>query len=102
MIEAFTIHGHGKQALSLFNQMLGVKPNEVTFLSLLSACSHSGLVSEARELFDCMTKRFRLAPELGHYTCLVDILGRSGNLEEALQVISNMRWQNLGCSLWIM
>jgi pentatricopeptide repeat protein len=93
MIEAFTIHGHGKQALTLFNQMLkeGVKPNEVTFLSLLSACSHSGLVSEARELFDCMTKKFRFAPELGHYTCMVDVLGRSGNLEEALQVISNMK-----------
>uniref|UniRef100_A0A804MHN4 Pentatricopeptide repeat-containing protein n=1 Tax=Zea mays TaxID=4577 RepID=A0A804MHN4_MAIZE len=65
MIEAFTIHGH--------------------------ACSHSGLVSEARELFDCMTKKFRFAPELGHYTCMVDVLGRSGNLEEALQVISNMK-----------
>ncbi|KAG2565377.1 hypothetical protein PVAP13_7NG020434 [Panicum virgatum] len=72
MIEAFTIHGL------------------VTFLSLLSACSHSGLVSEARELFDCMTKTFRLAPDLGHYTCMVDVLGCSGNLEEALQVIIDM------------
>ena len=62
----------------------------MTFLSLLSACSHSGLVSEARELFDCMTKTFRLAPDLGHYTCMVDVLGRSGNLEEALQVIIDM------------
>ena len=92
MIEAFTIHGHGKEALTLFNQMLeeGIEPNGVTFLSLLSACSHSGLVSEARELFDCMTKTFRLAPDLGHYTCMVDVLGRSGNLEEALQVIIDM------------
>ncbi|WVZ61759.1 hypothetical protein U9M48_011580 [Paspalum notatum var. saurae] len=93
MIEAFTIHGHGKKALKLFNQMLegGTEPNRVTFLSLLSACSHSGLVSEARELFDCMVKKFRFEPELGHYTCMVDVLGRSGNLEEALQVISNMK-----------
>ncbi|CAN6234508.1 unnamed protein product [Urochloa humidicola] len=93
MIEAFTISGHGKEALTLFNQMLeeGIKPNGVTFLSLLSACSHSGLVNEARELFGCMTKTFRLAPDLGHYTSMVDVLGRSGNLEEALQVISDMK-----------
>ncbi|CAN6270725.1 unnamed protein product [Urochloa humidicola] len=93
MIEAFTINGHGKEALSLFNQMLeeGIKPNEVTFLSLLSACSHSGLVNEARELFDCMKKIFKLAPDLGHYTCMVDVLGRSGNLDEALQVINDMK-----------
>ncbi|CAL5035218.1 unnamed protein product [Urochloa decumbens] len=93
MIEAFTINGHGKEALTLFNQMLeeGIKPNGVTFLSLLSACSHSGLVNEARELFDFMTKTFRLAPNLGHYTCMVDVLGRSGNLEEALQVISDIK-----------
>ncbi|KAJ1287621.1 hypothetical protein BS78_02G024400 [Paspalum vaginatum] len=93
MIEAFTIHGHGKKALKLFNQMLegGIEPNRVTFLSLLSACSHSGLVTEARELFDCMIKKFRFEPELGHYTCMVDVLGRSGNLEEALQVIGNMK-----------
>ncbi|CAL5028410.1 unnamed protein product [Urochloa decumbens] len=65
MIEAFTINGH--------------------------ACSHSGLVNEARKLFDFMTKTFRLAPDLGHYTSMVDVLGRSGNLEEALQVISDMK-----------
>ncbi|KAF8720329.1 hypothetical protein HU200_023823 [Digitaria exilis] len=93
MIEAFTIHGHGKEALTLFNKMMeeGIKPNGVTFLSLLSACSHSGLVTEAHELFDHMTKTFRLAPDLGHYTCMVDVLGRSGNLEEALQVIRDMK-----------
>jgi pentatricopeptide repeat protein len=93
MIEAFAIHGHGKEALTMFNRMLeeGIKPNGVTFLSLLSACSHSGLVTEARELFDCMTKTFRLAPDIGHYTSMVDVLGRSGKLDEALQVISDMK-----------
>ncbi|KAL6606555.1 hypothetical protein ACP70R_042208 [Stipagrostis hirtigluma subsp. patula] len=92
MIETYTIHGNGRKALELFQQMLeeGARPNGVTFLSLLSACSHSGLVSEARELFDCMTRKFSITPELGHYTCMVDILGRSGNLEQAFQVISDM------------
>ncbi|KAG8083462.1 hypothetical protein GUJ93_ZPchr0015g6651 [Zizania palustris] len=92
MIEAYAIHGHGMEALTLFHRMLeeGASPNGVTFLSLLSACSHSGLVSEARELFDCMTGIFGITPELGHYTCLVDVLGRSGNLDEALQVIDEM------------
>jgi pentatricopeptide repeat protein len=92
MIETYTIHGDGRKAVALFRQMLeeGARPNGVTFLSLLSACGHSGLVSEARELFDCMTRKFGIAPELGHYTCMVDVLGRSGNLEEAVQVISGM------------
>uniref|UniRef100_A0A0E0KNN8 Pentacotripeptide-repeat region of PRORP domain-containing protein n=1 Tax=Oryza punctata TaxID=4537 RepID=A0A0E0KNN8_ORYPU len=92
MIEAYAIHGYGVEALALFHRMLveGVRPNGVTFLSLLSACSHSGLVSEAHELFDCMTRTFGITPELGHYTCMVDVLGRSGNLDDALQVISDM------------
>uniref|UniRef100_A0A0A9GMX1 Pentatricopeptide repeat-containing protein n=1 Tax=Arundo donax TaxID=35708 RepID=A0A0A9GMX1_ARUDO len=92
MIEAYSSHGYDREALALFHQMLEeeVRPNGVTFLSLLSACSHTGLVSEARELFDCMTRKCSIAPELGHYTCMVDVLGRSGNLEEAVQVISDM------------
>lgn len=96
-------HG-GSGNLALFHRMLdeGVRPNGVTFLSLLSACSYSGLVNEAHELFDCMTTMFGFTPELGHYTCMVDVLGRSGNLDDALQVISDMnvkaRWENLGCS----
>ncbi|XP_062185921.1 pentatricopeptide repeat-containing protein DOT4, chloroplastic-like [Phragmites australis] len=93
MIEAYSSHGYVREALALFHQMLEeeVRPNGVTFLSLLSACSHTGLVSEARELFDCMKRKFSISPELGHYTCMVDVLGRSGNLEEALQVISDMK-----------
>ncbi|KAM3299812.1 hypothetical protein ACQJBY_041023 [Aegilops geniculata] len=92
MLEAYAIHGNGREALALFDQMLaeGVMPNGVTFLSLLSACSYSGLVSEARALFDCMITKFGITPELGHYTCMVDILGRSGDLDEAAQVISGM------------
>ncbi|KAF2933195.1 hypothetical protein DAI22_04g064001 [Oryza sativa Japonica Group] len=80
IIEAYTIHGYDE----------GGRPNGVTFLSLLSACSHSGLVNEVQEFFDCMTRTFGITPELGHHTCMVDVLGRSGNLDDALQVISDM------------
>ncbi|WOL19753.1 hypothetical protein Cni_G28555 [Canna indica] len=92
MIEAYAIHGLGLEALELFYQMQeeGIRPNKVTFLSLLSACSHSGLLSEGCELFNCMTNEFGINPDLSHYTCLVDLLGRSGKLLEALDVIENM------------
>lgn len=92
MIEGYAIHGLGSEALRLFHQMQeeGITPNGVTFLSLLSACSHSGLVSEGHEVFDCMTRTYGIKPDLNHYTCMVDLLGRSGKLHEALEVINSM------------
>ncbi|KAJ0965615.1 hypothetical protein J5N97_026753 [Dioscorea zingiberensis] len=92
MLEGYAIHGLGVEALTLFNQMQdeGVKPNTITFLSLLTACSHSGLVTEGHEVFDLMTQEYGIKPTLKHYTCMVDILGRSGKLKEAVEVIHNM------------
>ncbi|RWW11303.1 hypothetical protein GW17_00025090 [Ensete ventricosum] len=92
MVEGYAVHGVGKEAMDLFCRMEeeGVRPNGVTFLSLLSACSHSGLVREGCELFDCMITRYCISPEISHYTCLVDLLGRSGRLGEALDVIAGM------------
>ncbi|XP_010929475.2 pentatricopeptide repeat-containing protein At4g35130, chloroplastic-like isoform X1 [Elaeis guineensis] len=92
MIEGYAVHGLGSEALRLFHQMQkeGITPNGVTFLSLLSACSHSGLVSEGNEVFDCMTRNYGIKPDLSHYTCMVDLLGRSGKLHEALEVINSM------------
>ncbi|XP_018679537.2 putative pentatricopeptide repeat-containing protein At1g56570 [Musa acuminata AAA Group] len=92
MVEGYAVHGLGMEALDLFYRMKeeGVRPNSVTFLSLLSACSHSGLVREGCELFDCMITRYCIRPEISHYTCLVDLLGRSGRLGEALDVITGM------------
>ncbi|XP_058113247.1 putative pentatricopeptide repeat-containing protein At3g01580, partial [Magnolia sinica] len=92
MIDGYGIHGFGLEALEHFDAMVseGVEPNNITFLSLLSACSHSGLVNEGYRVLDLMSSRFGIKPDLNHYTCLVDLLGRSGKLEEALRVIENM------------
>ncbi|KAK8643462.1 hypothetical protein V6N13_012761 [Hibiscus sabdariffa] len=92
MINGLAMHGDAIGSLNLFNEMLssGVRPNEVTFLGVLSACSHGGLVDEGREIFATMKQRYRLEPGLGHYGCMVDMLGRAGLLEEAREIIEDM------------
>uniref|UniRef100_A0A0A9D8K0 DYW domain-containing protein n=1 Tax=Arundo donax TaxID=35708 RepID=A0A0A9D8K0_ARUDO len=92
MISAYGFHGHGQKAVDLFKKMMneGVEPNEVTFLTLLYACSHSGLKDEGMECFELMTKTYGLQPSVKHYTCIVDLLGRSGCLNEAEALILSM------------
>ncbi|XP_031396641.1 pentatricopeptide repeat-containing protein At4g19191, mitochondrial-like [Punica granatum] len=90
MIEGYGTHGLGSEAVQNFQLMLdeGAEPNGVTFLSLLAACSHSGLVAEGCRFFSMMEQRFNIDPDLDHYTCLVDLLARSGRLKDALAVIT--------------
>jgi pentatricopeptide repeat protein len=92
MISAYGFHGHGQKAVELFKQMIsaGTEPNEVTFLTLLYACSHSGLKDEGMDCFELMTKKYGLQPSVQHYTCIVDLLGRSGCLSEAEALILSM------------
>ncbi|XP_020592039.1 pentatricopeptide repeat-containing protein At1g50270 [Phalaenopsis equestris] len=92
LINGLAMHGHGSQCLHLFSQMLlqGVQPNEVTFLGVLGACCHSGLVQEGKRYFDRMLKVYGIKPKLEHYGCMVDLLGRAGHLEEALCFIKSM------------
>ncbi|KAK9289352.1 hypothetical protein L1049_007507 [Liquidambar formosana] len=92
MIEGFGTHGLGFEALKLFDRMVeeGIQPNSVTYLSLLSACSHSGLVCEGCEVIYSMKWRYGIEPDLDHYTCIVDLLGRAGKLKEALAIILKM------------
>lgn len=92
MISAYGFHGHGQKAVSLFKQMIagGAEPNEVTFLTLLYACSHSGLKDEGMSCFELMTNTYGLKPSVKHYTCIVDLLGRSGCLNEAEDLILSM------------
>ncbi|KAL7163085.1 hypothetical protein ACSBR2_039228 [Camellia fascicularis] len=92
MINGFAMHGDAVNALSLFYQMsnYGIRPNEVTFLAVLSACSHGGLVDEGRELFGSMTCVYNLKPKVDHYGCMVDLLGRAGHLEEAMKLTYDM------------
>nr|GMD49649.1 pentatricopeptide repeat-containing protein At3g49170, chloroplastic [Ipomoea batatas] len=92
IITGFAKHGFAKTALELFSQMLraGVKPNEVTYVAVLSACSHVGLVDAGWRHFNSMSKEHGISPRMEHYACMVDLLGRSGHLEKAVQFIKSM------------
>ncbi|XP_057798111.1 pentatricopeptide repeat-containing protein At3g02330, mitochondrial [Salvia miltiorrhiza] len=92
MVCAYAHHGHGKEALQVFENMLleKVMPNHATFVAVLRACAHIGLVDEALEYFYAMQKDYGLEPRLEHYSCVVDALGRSGRISEALKVIQDM------------
>lgn len=92
MIGGLAMHGKGKAAIELFEQMHGemVAPDNITFVNLLSACAHSGLVEEGRNYFRQMTEVHRIKPRLEHYGCMVDLLGRAGMLNEAKEIIDNM------------
>ncbi|KAG9446922.1 hypothetical protein H6P81_013050 [Aristolochia fimbriata] len=93
MIDGYGTHGHGRAALELFQEMIHrspVKPNNVTFLCVLSACSHSGLVGEGLHYFALMKKDYGFEPSMEHYGTMVDLLGRAGRLEEAWNFIQEM------------
>lgn len=92
MISAYAFHGEGSTALELFYAMLesGINPNEVTFVSVLSACSHAGLVLEGWQIFSRMTELYGIGPKIEHLGCMVDLLGRAGLLEEAQEFIEQM------------
>lgn len=92
MISGLSIHGLGKEALCVFCQMLAenVKPNEVTCLGVLNACSHSGLVEEGSSIFYDMESLWGVAPKIEHYGCHIDLLGRAGYLEKAFQIVKTM------------
>lgn len=93
MIEGLGSHGFGFEAVNYFNLMIEqrVWPNHITFLSLLSACSHSGLVSEGCKIYYSMKSSYGIEPGLDHHTCIVDLFGRCGMLKEALVIIFKMR-----------
>lgn len=91
MINGLAFHGYGKKALQLFSEMQQeVKPNNVTIVAVLTACSHSGLVDEGLKLFNSMKEEYGIEPTTEHYGCLVDLLGRSGMLADAKNVIEKM------------
>ncbi|XP_058730185.1 pentatricopeptide repeat-containing protein At1g50270 [Vicia villosa] len=92
MINGLAVHGDALGALNVFSRMLegGIQPNEVTFLGVLGACSHGGFVEEGKQLFELMRHTYHLKPNMEHYGCMVDLLGRAGYLEEAKQIIDNM------------
>lgn len=92
MISGHGNHGRAKDAIELFFRMEeeGFRPNEVTLLAVLSACSHGGLVMEAMGCFQDMVLKYGLSPKVEHYGCLIDLLGRAGMLEEAYHLIESL------------
>jgi pentatricopeptide repeat protein len=92
MIKGYAMHGQGKSAVSLYHQMLlsGKKPDHITFLAVLYACNHAGLVNEGRKYFDSMGQHYGVRPRVEHYACMVDLLGRAGFLDEAQNLITMM------------
>lgn len=92
MIYGYGIHGRGKEAIALFYEMIEnhITPDKGAFTSVLSACSHAGLVKEGKEIFSKVMGEFNLKPNLSHYSCMIDLLGRSGHLEEAYMLVNAM------------
>lgn len=95
MIAAFGIHGLGDRAIEICEQMkaAGIKPNSITFVGLLIACNHSGLVDKGQIYFNSM-KDHGIAPSVEHFSCLIDMLGRAGRLSEAEEYIKEFRHLN--------
>lgn len=92
MIKVFADHGLGREALWLLDEMVvsGVKPNQVTFVALLCACAHSGLVERGRWVFNSMKNVYHIEPMVEHYACMVDLFGRAGLFGDALEIIRTM------------
>ncbi|KAL4572883.1 hypothetical protein LXL04_019671 [Taraxacum kok-saghyz] len=93
MISALSQHGHGKQAIALFTKMVKskVKPDRITFVIILNACSHSKLVQEGINFFKIMLQDYNISPDQEHYACLIDVLGRAGCFDEVVNLLKNMK-----------
>lgn len=98
MISGLALNGRGEEALRMFRK-LPMKPNSVTFLSALSACVHCGLVNDGIDIYRSMVNDHKIEPEMSHLGCMVDILGRAGLLEEALDFIKRLRCK-VDASVW--
>ncbi|XP_073060921.1 pentatricopeptide repeat-containing protein At1g11290, chloroplastic [Primulina eburnea] len=93
MIDGYGTHGFGKEAVELFDEMCqngSINPNDVTFLCIISACSHSGLVKEGQHYYTIMKEVYGIEPSMDHYGAMVDLLGRAGRVEEAWDFVQCM------------
>ncbi|CAN6232492.1 unnamed protein product [Urochloa humidicola] len=93
LINCLALHGSSKCAIAVFNEMRdeGIEPDVVTFVGLLNACTHGGFVDEGLRYFELMQHEHGIEPEIEHYGCIIDLLGRAGRFQDVLNVISNMR-----------
>ncbi|KAJ6678350.1 PENTATRICOPEPTIDE REPEAT-CONTAINING PROTEIN [Salix viminalis] len=92
MVVGYAMHGFSQDALRLFKDMcmIGYHPTDITFIGVLNACGHAGLVSEGWKFFFSMKDEYGIEPKVEHYGCMVNLLGRAGQLEEAYELVKNM------------
>lgn len=92
MISGLAMHGKADKALSLFSRMIGegLQPDDITFVGVLSACNHAGLLDIGRQYFNAMIQDYKISPKLQHYGCMVDLLGRAGLFDEAEALLKTM------------
>ncbi|THG00517.1 hypothetical protein TEA_004012 [Camellia sinensis var. sinensis] len=92
MIQGLAMHGHGEKALNFFSRMTqeGFPPDKVTFVGVLCACTHAGFVEEGIQYFYAMERDYGVVPEIEHYGCMIDLLGRGGRLKEAFKLVRSM------------
>ncbi|KAK6137257.1 hypothetical protein DH2020_029004 [Rehmannia glutinosa] len=98
IIAGLATHGHGEEALDIFEQMLdeGLKPDDVIYVGVLSACRNGGLVEKGMEYFDKMRFEHRIEPTIQHYGCIIDLMGRAGLVYEAFELINKMPMETNG------
>ncbi|CAE5956433.1 unnamed protein product [Arabidopsis arenosa] len=101
MLSALAQNGRGEEAVSFFNDMVkkGIKPDYISFIAVLTACGHTGLVEEGRNYFALMAKSYGIKPGTEHYSCMIDLLGRAGLFEEAENLLDRAECRN-DASLW--
>ncbi|XP_006657127.3 pentatricopeptide repeat-containing protein At1g03540 [Oryza brachyantha] len=101
MIGGFAQNGHGERAINLFDRMVreGPRPDYISFVSVLFACSHTGMVEQGRKYFNSMSNNYTIAPGIEHYNCMVDLLSRVELLEEAEDLINKSPFRG-DSSLW--
>ncbi|XP_058093247.1 pentatricopeptide repeat-containing protein At3g29230-like [Magnolia sinica] len=92
MVQGLAMHGCGEKALELFSRMKrdGAAPDGITFVGIICACTHVGLIDEARRYFSRMERDYGVVPQIEHYGCMVDLLGRGGHLNEAFELVKSM------------
>ncbi|KAI3706283.1 hypothetical protein L6452_23912 [Arctium lappa] len=100
-IAGLALHGFGKEALDVFSRMerTHVRPNDVTLIAVLSACSHGGLVELGRWYFNNLLPRYGIQPRIEHYGCMIDLLGRAGCLWEAQELLNLMPFE-ANAAIW--
>lgn len=101
MIGGLAQHGHGKRALDVFHRMVDehISPNHITMTSVLCACNHAGLVDEAKRYFNSMKEMFGIERTEEHYACMIDLLGRAGKLDDAMELVNSMPFQT-NAAVW--